>query len=373
MTARGRLFYSRNLYDLPESDGLFTAALRENLRWHWQRCPEYRALLQSRGFDPAQFQGVGDIAAIPPLPTLFLKRHPLFSVPEQRLLFRAVSSGTKGRASRVGLDWDTSWLALGMVLRTFAFHRLLSPVPVNYVILGYQPRKENRTGVAQTAFGATLLAPALSRTYALRWDVDGYRVDLEGVIDALRRSAKAGWPVRLLGFPAYLLFLLEALEERGLCLKLHPASRIMTGGGWKQFFSQKADRGELYARAEAMLGIKDGHCHDFFGAVEHPILYCDCPRHHFHVPRYSRIVIRDPDTWQPLPYGRPGLLNLITPLMRSMPLLSVVTDDLAILHPGASCGCGITAPWFEVLGRVGLEQIRTCAAGAGELLREVKL
>jgi hypothetical protein len=56
-------------------------------------------------------------------------------------------------------------------------------------------------------------------------------------------------------------------------------------------------------------------------------------------------------------------------MLTSMPFCSVMTDDLAVLHPGGSCGCGNPAPWFDVLGRVGLSDIKTCAAGAAELLQ----
>jgi hypothetical protein len=51
-----------------------------------------------------------------------------------------------------------------------------------------------------------------------------------------------------------------------------------------------------------------------------------------------------------------------------MPLVSVVTDDLAVLHDGTACGCGISAPFFTLLGRAGVEQIKTCAADAAEML-----
>jgi len=66
-------------------------------------------------------------------------------------------------------------------------------------------------------------------------------------------------------------------------------------------------------------------------------------------------------------------MNLITPLVGSMPLTSVMTDDVAVMHPGESCGCCTPSPWFEILGRAGLENIKTCAAGAAELLKGVSL
>jgi hypothetical protein len=45
-----------------------------------------------------------------------------------------------------------------------------------------------------------------------------------------------------------------------------------------------------------------------------------------------------------------------------------MTDDLGMLTPGEYCGCGLTSPVLTILGRVGLSDITTCAAGAAELL-----
>ena len=66
--------------------------------------------------------------------------------------------------------------------------------------------------------------------------------------------------------------------------------------------------------------------------------------------------------------GRVGLVNLISPLMTATPTLSVMTDDLGYLTPGEDCGCGIASPYLTILGRVGMADIQTCAAGASELL-----
>jgi hypothetical protein len=51
-----------------------------------------------------------------------------------------------------------------------------------------------------------------------------------------------------------------------------------------------------------------------------------------------------------------------------MPLASVATDDLAVLYEDYDCGCGIKTPYFTLLGRAGLQGIKTCAATASELL-----
>ena len=81
------------------------------------------------------------------------------------------------------------------------------------------------------------------------------------------------------------------------------------------------------------------------------------------------MLIRDPDTLAPVPNGTPGLVNLLTPMVGSVPVLSIMTDDLGVLHDGAECPCGIHSPWLELKGRVGVRDIVTCAAGAAEFLR----
>ena len=68
--------------------------------------------------------------------------------------------------------------------------------------------------------------------------------------------------------------------------------------------------------------------------------------------------------------GEVGLVNLITPLINATPVTSVMTDDLGFLTPGEDCGCGLKSPYLTILGRAGLNDITTCAAGAAELLNQ---
>jgi phenylacetate-coenzyme A ligase PaaK-like adenylate-forming protein len=368
MSARAGLFAYRKIYDLQGSRDLFLAAVRENLDFHRSNCPEYADILRRRGFADDAPRGEEELHLIPPIPTLYLKAHSLFSVPEKKLFVKGTTSGTGGRPALVGLDFASSLFALRMCARTFWFHGLISPAPTNYIVLGYQPSKRNRMGAVRTAYATTLAAPALHREYALKDTGSEYALNLDGIRDALLRYERSGRPVRFMGFPAYLLFLLQSMRQEGMRLRLHPGSRIFTAGGWKRFFYEKADKAELFALSEELLGIGADRCTDFFGAVEHPVLYCSCDRHRFHIPVYGRALIRDVDTLEPLGFGKPGILNLITPLVGSMPLLSVMTDDLAVLRPGEECGCGISSPTLEILGRTGLADIKTCAANAGELL-----
>lgn len=368
MLSRQRLFWKSRPYDLPRSDAAFLRACRDNAAYHIAHCPGYAAICAHLGFSPEQLQAIDDLCKIPVLPTLFFKRQALFSMPQWRMAMKVTSSGTSGRFSRIGFDWGCILAEAPMVVRLGFCHGLVSPVPAHCVVLGYRPRKGNHTGVTRTMFGLTHFSPPLSRTYALDMVDGAYVPDLDGVARALEKFGRSKFPTRIIGFPSYLWFGLKRMEELGLTVRLPKGSRIILAGGWKQHYAQEVDKHTLYALAEKALGIPEENINELFGAVEHPIFYNACERHHFHIPIYGRVIIRDPDTLEPLPMGQVGLVNLISPLMTATPTLSVMTDDLGYLTPGEACGCGIQSPFLTILGRVGMGDITTCAAGAAELL-----
>ena len=368
MLSRQRLFWRLAAYDLPRSDGAFLRACRDNAAYHIKHCPGYAAICRHLGFTPAQLQTIADLAKIPVLPTLFFKRKALFSMPQWRMAMKVTSSGTSGKFSQIGFDWGCILAEAPMVVNLGFRHHLVSPKPAHCVILGYRPHRSNHTGVTRTMFGLTHFSPPLSRTYALNLVDGAYVPDLDSIAKALKRLERSPFPTRVIGFPSYLWFGLQRMEELGLRVKLPKDSRIILAGGWKQHAAQEVDKKTLYALVNKTLGVPEENINELFGAVEHPIFYNACERHHFHIPIYGRVIIRDPDTLDPLPMGKVGLVNLISPLMTATPTLSVMTDDLGYLTPGKDCGCGKESPYLTILGRVGMGDIQTCAAGASELL-----
>ena len=369
MDRRDRLFSYPDPYDTEGTNELFISAMRECCRFHYKNCSEYRRILDAAHFLPEDIRSSDDLAALPFIPTVFLKKHNIFSMPQYMMPIKAESSGTNGKASRIGMDTGSLYNGLKMVLKVFGMRGLVSPEPNNYIIFGFKPHRGNHTAIAKTATGYTFLTPAASRTYALRYRDGKYEPDLEGVANAFLRNSRSRFPTRTIGFPAYTWFTLRLMEERGMYVKLPAGSKIMLGGGWKQFYKEQVDKREMYALAEKILGVKEDSIIETYGAAEHPILYCDCREHHFHVPIYSRVIIRDVNTFEPLPNGKLGLVNLITPMIRATPVMSIMTDDLGILHDAKKCGCGINSPYLEIVGRAGFNDIKTCAAGAEEILK----
>lgn len=371
MDTRSKLFFRKDPYDRKGTEELFLRAVRENIAFNARGCPEYARILSARGFDPASVVTENDLCKIPPLTTLYFKRNRLFSVPDNKIRVRATSSGTKGVKSVVGLDSGSLFCGIGMMYRFFKYYNVLSLIPTNYIVAGYEPSEHSDLGAIKTAYGTTKFAPALHREYALKANDKGYEPNIEGVYNALMRYAKQGFPVRFVGFPAYMYFLVKTLKDKGISLNLNRRSTVLLGGGWKEFSGEEIDRESFLTLIEETLGIDRARCFEFYSAVEHPHAYVRCPCGHFHVPLYTRVIIRDAESLEPLPDGEAGILNFITPLVKSMPLVSVMTDDIAV-H-GTNCACGNPAPYFDLLGRAGVTEIKTCAATAAELIGSAKI
>lgn len=366
-----RLFRYRKPYDVHSTEQCFYDALRENVTHHYQHCDEYREILVSQNFDPKTLNNYEAMVQLPFIPTLYYKRHPLLSMPTKKMAIKATSSGTSsGLKSIVGMSYGDLYRGFKMVRRLFHFHKLWRLRPVKYFIFGYQPTKHTDVVIMKSAYGFTYVAPALKRHYAIRWDKDEmkYKVDLEYMKQEFIKASKKTTPIRTLGFPAYTYFLLKEMQDEGIKLQMPKGSKVTIGGGWKQFYAEKVDKPAFYKIVKDVLGINEENIVEFFGAVEHPVVFPDCDKHHLHVPIYSKVIIRNPETFEPVENGQIGLINLLSPLNYATPLCSVMTDDLGILHDG--CECGNNAPWLEIIGRVGIKDIATCAQGADTLLNE---
>ncbi|MBO7357454.1 MAG: acyl-protein synthetase [Lachnospiraceae bacterium] len=363
-----KLFKSKHIYELEKTDSLFVKAMRENCEFSYKNCADYKRILDEAGFRPEDIKSIEDLERLPFIPTLYFKHHELFSIPKKKMFIKATSSGTSGSMSKIVFDLKSLITGAFMVINVGRYHKLWSIKPTNYIIFGYRPTKTNQTAISKTAYGFTYFAPGVSRTFALEMSETGYKLDWERVTKALERYSKSKCPLRTMGFPAYTYFLLKDLKEKGISYKMPKGSMVCVGGGWKQFYTEQPDKHEFYNLVKEVLGIEEDHVVEFFGAVEHPILYTDCKCHHFHIPAYSRVIIRDPDTMKALPKGRVGLVNLLSPMLLGTPILSVMTDDLGVLHD-EKCHCGAKSPWLEIIGRVGVSDVVTCAAGSEKYLR----
>ena len=348
---------------------LFDRAMAEISRFHCDHTPGYAHWLSVHGLAPKDLDSLDDWSRLPPIFASFFKQHLLLSRTGTDAL-ELTSSGTSGQKSRMRYDERSLARAQLMVAQIFRHYGWDTPdTPCNYLLLSYEPEGRITLGTSFTDQFLCRFAPANRVVYALRSTGSGHQFDVFGVIAALQSFAEEGLPVRIFGFPAFIWQALQRMQATAVQdLQLPAGSLAFFGGGWKNQTTQEIPKQQFYAHIHRQLGIEPGRCRDGYGAVEHAVPYIECTRHRFHVPVYSRVLIRDPVDFSLLPHGQPGLLGFVSPYITSSPAHAVVMSDLATLHPGASCGCGLTSDWFELHGRAGTTAGRSCAMAAAELL-----
>ena len=349
--------------------GLFDRAMAEISRFHCDQTPGYADWLRANGLDPKELQHLEDWSELPPIFANFFKQHLLLSSSGEDAM-ELTSSGTSGQKSRMRYDERSLGAAQLMVGQIFNHYRWNTPdTPCNYLLLSYEPQGRISLGTSYTDQFLCRFAPANRVVYALRSTGDGHQFDPFGVVEALQAFAEEGLPVRIFGFPAFLWQVLQYMQATGVAdLRLPEQSLAFFGGGWKTRTADEIPKQQLYAQIHRQLGIELSRCRDGYGAVEHAVPYVECARHHFHVPVYARVFVRHPADFTVQPYGQPGLLGFVSPYISSSPAHAVVMSDLATLHPGSSCGCGLASDWFELHGRAGTGAGRSCAMAASELL-----
>lgn len=372
MTAIDRLVEIGDLFDLkPTHDALFVEAMREACAWHLERSEAYRNLAIKRGFTLQELQGIDDLPKVPHVFVNAFKAHEIRSVPPEEVVQTFTSSGTSGQKSQIMFDQPSLDRGLRMVDRVFDAMGLRRPdMLVNYILFAYDPEEARQVGTAYTDDHLTTLTRKGKVYHALRWNPDKREFEFRPAecYARLLEYAAEGLPVRLLGFPAFLHRLVQYHRESSPePLALGPDSFVLTGGGWKTSEDSAIDKERFVAEVSAVLGIPPGNIRDGYGLVEHGIAYIECEQHRFHVPAFARAYAREVGTLEVLPDGEVGFLQLLTPYMRSMPTLSLLTSDLARVDH--DCPCGRNTATIRLAGRAGIRKNKGCAITAAQLLK----
>ena len=80
MDTRGKIFDHPDPYDLPGTEADFITAMRENALYQQAHCVDYARILREQGFNPCSLRTAQDLGRLPEIPTLYFKRHNLFSM-----------------------------------------------------------------------------------------------------------------------------------------------------------------------------------------------------------------------------------------------------------------------------------------------------
>lgn len=335
-----------------EKGRLYGELLTRLTRFHRENCPEYRRLLQALGH-PEGMEYTPE--SVPMLPVSLFKQLELRSVPEQAVFKTLTSSGTTGqRPSRIFLDAATSEAQQQVLCRIMSDFIGEKRLP----LLVLDTRRVLRDRSMFSARGAGILGFSIfaSRTcYALDEDME---LDLAGVRSFLEEHE--GEPVLLFGF-TFIIWkhVVRVLEERGERLRI-PNGVLVHGGGWKKLSNEAVSPEQFKARVAASMGVE--RVSSYYGMAEQTgCIYMECPCGHLHASVWSDVLIRRGVDYGICSPGEPGVIQVLSPLPRSYPGHSLLTEDMGVLLGEDDCPCGRLGKYFRVTGRVPQAEVRGCS------------
>lgn len=348
-----------------ERDQLFVNACKEMANFHYQNNPVIKHIYDKKEFEPQSLKTISDIKRIPSIGVQAMKYHLLTSMEHTNCELKLTSSGTKGQKTQIWFDHDSLQRLQKMLYTLWNGEGLVSEKPTNYMIFIYDPKDAKDLGITFSIQNQQRFAPPAETYFTIQMKNNEWKFMKEETIQKLIEFSVQGRPVRLSGIPSFIFELITEMKEN---IQLPEGSFIFTGGGWKSAENKKVGKDIFRQKASQMLGIPEENIRDGYGMAEHSSPYIECAHHRFHIPFYNRIISRNPETMEPIPPGKIGLLELISPYNTMMPNLSVLSTDLGYIDP-EPCTCGISSPTFSLTGRGGLAKHKGCAITANEILK----
>ncbi len=311
------------------------------------------------------FVSASDCTELPWIPIGLFKSHRLVSVSDGELFKTLTSSGTSGDAvSHVHLDRATAGRqaeALVAIMTTVLGHERLPMLVVDWpgVI---------RDRTQFSARGAGILGMstfARQQRYLLDADM---RLDVPGLVEFLRQYGDRRFLIFGFTFMVWQHLLLN-ISGGGLDLS---NGILVHSGGWKALQGQAVDNEVFKRRFLEETGLS--RIHSFYGMAEQVgSVFLEGRDGFLHPPNFADVIVRDPVTWEALPPGRIGVLQVLSTLPGSYPGHSILTEDLGIIEGIDDDPAGWLGKRFSLVGRVPRTQLRGCsdtyAVSAGTAMR----
>lgn len=334
----------------PQKTALLLEGLNALTRHHRDNCAPYARILDGawHGFSDAQ-----TLAGVPYLPVSLFKTQTLQSITDDDVRITLTSSGTTGQTvSRIRLDTETSSLqqkALASSLMHVLGRQRLPMLIIDTDAVFKDPR-------TMSARGAGVLGlMRYGRNHAFALDAE-----LKPNLTAVRAFLEAygNGPFFMFGF-TFMVWtgLLEQFRDSGIDLT---NGILIHSGGWKKMIERSVEN-KVFRQA-----LKDefnlAQVHNFYGMVEQlGSIFLEGPDSLLYPPNFSDVIVRDPDTWEPAPDGRPGVLQVLSLLPLSYPGHSLLTEDLGVIETVDAGHNGWMGKGIRIIGRVARADLRGCS------------
>lgn len=333
-----------------QKEEVLTPLLNELTEWHASRCEPYARLLRLMW---PEYRRAADLTAIPWLPVGLFKSHRLASVPDSEVFKTLTSSGTTGQqVSRIILDRATARR------QTFALASIMGSVlgPSRLPMILVESKNIIKDRLSFSARGAGLLGMMnFGRDHFFALD-DDMRLDVDGLEGFLRNHGSR--PFAIFGFTWMVWkYLYREIESRGLDLS---QGILIHSGGWKKLLEEQISNSAFKQHWERATGLR--RIYNFYGMVEQVgSVFLEGDDGFLYAPRFADVIVRDPRTWQALPDGETGVVQVLSVIPLSYPGHSILTEDLGLIHGRDDSDAGRGGKRFSIIGRLPKAELRGCS------------
>ncbi len=346
--------------DFKDDEGFNRLAL-EVFGLQFKFIPLYRRYCEKRGIQPEKIYSWEEI---PALPTDVFKMLEL-SMFSSQTVRTFMTSGTTRPEERGKVGFDEGGLKLMDATIEEAASSFLFPDRVKTKILILAPPPDMAPHMIM-AYGMNRLKGHFGLPQS-RFLVSREGFEVETLIKELRSSEEEGIPVTLCGGSFGFVNFFDYCHEKGLRFQLPLGSRTLDAGGFKGR-SREVTREEFVRACGEILGVGKNYSVNLLGMTEMSSQFYDSTLRDFQKglrasgakinPPWTKTVVVNPDTLEPLPDGETGLLKHFDLANRGH-ILAIQTDDLGRRTPEG----------FEVFGRSKEGSVRGCSLTIDEMTR----
>lgn len=335
-----------------EKEALLSARLIELSKYHYEKCSDYKKIVDILGVD---LEAVTNYYELPFIPVRLFKDMDLKSIDDEEIFKVMTSSGTTGqKVSKIYLDKITASNQQKTLVKIVSEFTGKSRLPM--LIIDSPAVVKNRAMFS--ARGAGILGFSIfgsDKLYALNEDMT---LNYEAVQAFLEKHKDK--EILVFGFTFMIWqYFYKVLKDSKKYLDLSKGIMIH-GGGWKKLAQEAVEPLEYHKCMQEVCGIKS--VSDYYGMVEQTgCVYMECKYGHLHSSIFSDVITRRSKDFSRCDYGEKGIIQVVSAIPESYPGHSLLTEDEGIILGEDDCPCGKKGKYFKILGRVKNAEVRGCS------------
>ena len=344
--------FKNDPYSIEEKDKNIMLAKWLNVltEFHSANSPEYKNIINSIWNTSNQARALEDF---PYLPVSIFKKLDLMSVQKEDVKTILTSSGTSGQdVSKIYLDSEASRLqqkALANSLSKFLGNKRLPMLVIDTNNIFKDPKLITARGAGDLG----LMRNGTDHHFVL---------DDEGNLNlpSIKKFFKKYKDQRFFMFGFTFMVWKEFFQKlKGNRFDLSNGILIHSGG-WKKMIDESVSPEVFKSSLSKEFNLKN--VHNFYGMVEQiGSLFFEGPNGLLYPPNFADVIIRDTVTFEPLPHGESGLIQVLSMLPTSYPGHSLLTEDLGIIESVSSNKKRVYGKGLRVIGRVPKAELRGCS------------